>query len=639
VVRAATLEDAARAALEAAAESAFAVEAWLWIASPHGRSVVFSWNPVHGLRQSPPVPPEHFLEERHRRCVSGETFVERDPLRNRRWTFLPVPGPDRALGALAVCQEPGAAAMGPHVAALAATLGLKSAHLGSAKDLENERDRAAGWFKTMDAQIRILEGERQKLAALLSGTDAAVLVLDPQGTVLWANPVMASRLGHPNPSALAGTSCRILCGGAARCEDCPVRQVAERNELVHQERRETRGDEVRHHYVSAYPVRTPEGTVREILVMMQDLTDLETLRRSEARYHLLFERSADAMVMADPRTLRILSANRQARLLLGADPSGARAPALVDLHPAGVRADMERRYVELAHGRPLENVEVEVLDAKGRVLTCNACGTLFDLRGTEVVLLEYRDVTQVRQLQRELARADHLIALGTMNAGIAHEFKNRLAPLRAFGQLVSRKEPSPELIARHGPLLVGEVDRLAGLVRDILDYARPPEPRSETADLVALVRAMGQEFSREFSPMFQERGIRFHVAAGSLEPLPVLVDADQLRNVLFNLVQNGADALAGPDGSLEVSVVRSGDRALVLVRDSGHGIDEANLHRIFEPFFSTKGTRGTGLGMCIVKSLVEANRGRIDLASAPGQGTTVTLSFPIAHGDGARRAA
>jgi signal transduction histidine kinase len=110
----------------------------------------------------------------------------------------------------------------------------------------------------------------------------------------------------------------------------------------------------------------------------------------------------------------------------------------------------------------------------------------------------------------------------------------------------------------------------------------------------------------------------------------VLVDPNQLRNVLFNLVQNGIDAVNAPGGCVEIRVDAGEGRALCLVKDSGKGMEEAHVRRIFEPFFTTKGTKGTGLGMCIVKSLVEANQGRIQVSSVPGCGTTMILSFPLA---------
>jgi signal transduction histidine kinase len=280
-------------------------------------------------------------------------------------------------------------------------------------------------------------------------------------------------------------------------------------------------------------------------------------------------------------------------------------------------------------------MEVEVVAADGTLLTCNACGTLFDLDGTETLLVEFRDVTQIRRLQKELARADHLITLGTMNAGIAHEFKNRLAPLRAVSQIITMRASQDPTLARYSPLIIEEVDRLASLVRDILDYARPQEPRQEPVDLVLVTGRFVAEFSEEFAETLRGKGI----TCGFRHPgRPVLADIDpeQLRRIFLNLFKNSLEACGGSDtpSSVEVRVQESGAETVLTVVDTGCGMSAETADRVFDPFYTTKGSRGTGLGMCIVRSLVEANRGTIEVQSETGRGTTIVLRFPRAETPG-----
>jgi len=412
-------------------------------------------------------------------------------------------------------------------------------------------------------------------------------------------------------------------------------------DAFHQERARVQNGETRHYYVSAFPLLSVRGDVDEVLLTMQDLTDLETLRASEARYQLLFQRSADAMFTADTKDFRVRMANHEASRLTGLDESSLADRGLLDLHPESVREAMTAFYARIAAGEGTDNVETELLGPGGETLACNTMGTLFEEDAGPVLLVEYRDVSQVRRLQAELAQADHLIALGTMNAGIAHEFKNRLAPLRAFAQLLQVPGDHGDRITRHAPAIVGEVDRLSALVRDILDYARPTDAHRSDVDMVELVNNLCTGLSREHADRLSGTGITLRGPEPGREPLMARVDPDQVRRVLRNLLGNALDACEQNETenrlvSLDVRC-REGDTVL-RVTDTGGGITPEHRDRIFEPFFTTKGPRGTGLGMCIVQSMVRVNGGEITVESEPGHGTTVEVVFPAACRDEKRAA-
>ena len=593
------------------------------------------WSAGEGIRTAPGDPWQGFLDPvLERTLAEGKTVTTCGRVGDRElvWVSLPVAGSSKCYGMVSGGFDKEAADAAERLLPWAAALAVKLDAMVYRRQAVAERGRSASWFKTMDVQLRILERERQKLSAVVNKTDAAVFVAKTDGEFIWVNPALASWYGtDENPSHLLGRACRMICGHDTECEDCPVHLIRDGAPIVHQERRETRNGEARTLYVSAFPVRTPEGRVDEVMVMLQDLTDLETLRRSEARYHLLFERSTDAIVMADPQSLDIVMANRQARNLLGLRLDNGAPHNLLSLHPESARGVMRERYRRLALGRPLENVEVEVVARNEDTLTCNACGALFDLDGADVILVEFRDVTQVRKLQAELARADHLITLGTMNAGIAHEFKNRLAPLRAFAQMIGMRATDQEKLKAYSPMIISEIDRLTALVKDILDYARPQVPDLKRLDLVGLAAGMAAEFSREFRHRFREKNITCNVRVPEDESCPILVDPDQVRQVFLNLFKNSLEACegCGGGGRIQVQAYRWENIAVVRLEDTGCGMDEATLTRVFDPFFSTKGPLGTGLGMCIVKSLVEANRGAIHVESHPGEGTAIELRFPI----------
>jgi PAS domain S-box-containing protein len=614
--------EAAADALMQLLEEDQALEAKLWFECP-SQNLETEW-----ARDQAPSPRNAFMNDLRCRASEGNPIIVQDPNRETQWMALPVPGRDACSGVLVVAYPKSSAQDPARLAMLASMLGAKLLYFRSQHEATHDRERSLDWFKTLDDQIRILEGERQKLAALVNKTDAAVFVADPDGRITWVNPVMSRRhdlLRHRIPP---DTSCRLLCGTESGCDNCPVRLVREGMGILHQERWERREDGTRTLYVSAFPVRSPEGLVSSVLVMIQDITDLQTLRRSEARYQLLFERSADAMVMAMPGTLEIVMANRQAREFLGLDPGRVPHSSLIDLHPAMLRPDMKRRYDALAAGSPLENIEVGVVSKQGTRMM-NASGSVFDLDGTDVLLLEFRDVTRLRELQSELARADHLIALGTMNAGIAHEFKNRLAPLRMFAQLLATNRYEPERILSHAPLILREVDRLSTLVRDVLDYARPQIPHPDREHLARMLDDLTRECAKDYAPAIEGAGIQVEFCAAPELPV-VWIDGGQVRRAFVNLFKNALEALENHAGErvLRVDVTQDGNDVLLAITDSGPGIAPDALGRIFDPFYTTKGPRGTGLGMSITRSLIEANGGVIRVDSLISHGTRVEVRFP-----------
>lgn len=635
VVEAGSAMKAARNTMELVADLG-ATEVQLVIQLPSGLPLELSWSPDKGVVEEPGNPSD-ILDGLRRAasnknvataCISGESGEQ-------HWVCLPVPSPAGNLGTLSFSLRDNAPDCVLEFSLLATTLGTKIGQLHARDELLREIERNAGWFKTMDEQIRVLEGERQKFSALVNKTDAAIFVTDAEGQINWVNSVMARRYGNGDRQNLIGNRCNIVCRSPQEeCASCPVRLVRDGGTILHQERTEVRENETRHLYVSAFPVRAPEGHVSQVLVMLQDITDLETLRRSEARYQLLFERSADAIIMAEPESLEIVMANRQARTLLGIDPEAKKKPSLLELHPESVRNDMEKKYRQLRAGNPLENVEVAVIGADNESLTCNGCGTLFDLDGTEVILIEFRDVTQMRELQSELARADHLITLGTMNAGIAHEFKNRLAPIRAFAQLITLQRTHLDKLMSHAPLMIEEIDRLSALVRDILDYARPHNPSRVPERFGPLMQGYANEFIDEYKSTIDALGIVCECVAPEESRRLVHVDTSQVRRAFLNLFKNSLEAIAEIDGEkkLRIEIREEEDRGVVVISDTGCGISGENLSRIFDPFFTTKGPKGTGLGMCITKSLIEANGGTIEVNSTRESGTRVSLSFPVGSG-------
>ena len=240
------------------------------------------------------------------------------------------------------------------------------------------------------------------------------------------------------------------------------------------------------------------------------------------------------------------------------------------------------------------------------------------------------DQSALRSLENQLVRAEKLITVGVLSAGIAHEIGSPLAVIRGRAEQVLRDTP-PGPRADDLRVIIKHIDRISSTIRQLLDFSRrqPIAPRAVSLE-VAIERA------RELLQWkFESKKLELRVTLS--DELPMLAaDPDQLQQVIVNLLLNACDA-SEPAGEVVIRArALQEDQVQVDIADRGHGIAPEHLHAVFDPFFSTKKRgEGTGLGLSIVASIVRNHGGEISLDSAAGKGTTVTVRWPV-HREGAR---
>jgi two-component system sensor histidine kinase PilS (NtrC family) len=240
-------------------------------------------------------------------------------------------------------------------------------------------------------------------------------------------------------------------------------------------------------------------------------------------------------------------------------------------------------------------------------------------------IVNFQDLTELRKMEVQVKRGERLAAIGGLAAGIAHEIRNPLASISGSIELL---RTAPQVDAENRALMeivLREVDRLNGMVTELLEYARPRPAVPVPIDVVALIDETVRVFSQDRSGGAR---VRFDRRAG--DEITLQADPAQLRQVLWNLLRNAAEAMKETSGEIAVSYRARKDWVEILVSDDGVGIAREDQERIFEPFYTTK-SRGSGLGLAMVHRIVTEHGGTITVKSEVGRGTTVTVRLPIAR--------
>ena len=238
----------------------------------------------------------------------------------------------------------------------------------------------------------------------------------------------------------------------------------------------------------------------------------------------------------------------------------------------------------------------------------------------------FDDVTERSELERRLAQAEKLSAIGLLAAGVAHEVNTPLAVISTYAQMLARQVSGDPDKARLLEKITRQTFRASEIVNALLNFSRSAPGAFEEVDLNRLIR----ETLLLLEHQFQQAGIRVEL---ELEEGLGRVQGDpgKLQQVFLNLFLNARDAMEG-GGVLQVRSSSDGGQIVVEVRDTGPGIAPEHLHRIFDPFFTTKPPRrGTGLGLSISYGIVREHGGEIEVESRPGEGARFRVTFPPAR--------
>lgn len=322
--------------------------------------------------------------------------------------------------------------------------------------------------------------------------------------------------------------------------------------------------------------------------------------------------------------------NQRAGRILEIDPEVAKGRKVEDLFDG--RLSVFKEYIEhgLRWSRAESRSEIAIKDILGRETPIGLSSSIIrdndrSLRG---IIILFQDLTEAKKLNERIMAADRLAAVGQMAAGIAHEIRNPLASISGSVEVLKEELNLEGENQRLLQLILKESSRLNTILSDFLNFARISKAPAGRCDLCAMINEVVDLVkSDSHIPDTVKITVETH------RPLLMVVGGeDQIKQVLWNLVLNAAQAVDKKRGEINIvtgdfSDKDSKDMVKLSVADNGPGISEDTKKRIFDPFFSTK-SGGTGLGLPIVARIVDSLGGRVEVDSAPGTGTRISIYLP-----------
>ncbi|MBY0316138.1 MAG: PAS domain-containing sensor histidine kinase [Bdellovibrionales bacterium] len=266
--------------------------------------------------------------------------------------------------------------------------------------------------------------------------------------------------------------------------------------------------------------------------------------------------------------------------------------------------------------------DIKITDDQGelKTLRVKVSKLLDESEKKQGAILTFEDVTELTKLQGRVQQSEKLAAIGQLAAGIAHEIRNPLASISGSVQLMQSNANADSEDQTLMRIVIKEIDRLNKLITEFLDYAKPQAPLDDTIDLSFLLAEIVDAIKLDSS----SKDVEFMLSISS--GVVVQGHRDKIKQALWNIIINGLQAMEGkPRRRMEIQLKKQAEITLS-IKDYGTGIKPEHIHKIFEPFHTTK-SKGTGLGLAIVHSILETHKATVDVRSHYGEWTEMVITF------------
>lgn len=396
-------------------------------------------------------------------------------------------------------------------------------------------------------------------------------------------------------------------------------------------------------------IRNKEGKVTRVVGTDADITDFKTsdiaLHESEERYRAVIEQSGDCIFLVELKTRRILEANRSLSRLLGYEKEDIPSLTLYDVLDHE-KADVDEKIRSIIKNKGCFLGERRYRRRDGRTVDAEVSVNLITYGGKEVMCVVARDITdrkkqelERKKLEAQISESQRLESLGVLAGGVAHDFNNILVGILGSASLALEELPRGSSVRALVEQIEQSSRRAAELSKQLLAYSGNGRFVVAPLDLSELVREMRDLLAASIS---RDVAVEYRLESGGRM---IEADATELRQVLMNLVINAAEASAKPgvitvatgeevcgraylDSAVIGTDAGEGEYVFLEVSDTGCGMDDEMVSRIFDPYFSTKQS-GRGLGLAAVLGIVKGHRGALRVKSKPGGGSAFRVLFPV----------
>ena len=365
-----------------------------------------------------------------------------------------------------------------------------------------------------------------------------------------------------------------------------------------------------------------KGDAQELVESFQTMQ--RSLGKSERLLASVVESVEDCIFTTDVEG-RLITLNPAGRRLLGRDAAAGPLTRLDVLDEADRRRVGPAIKRAVANGRPWRGAVQGLTRARRRFPAHLAVSCVFDEKGQVLGTVGVlRDLTEQVATQQRLIQREKLASLGEMAAGVAHEIRNPLGGIKMATNLLSSSAMNDRRISQEmAQSITSGIAEIEAIIADLLDYARETRLDCQEYALGRILAPVVEACAADG----RARGVRV-VAHGLEDTVVASVDGQRLRQVFTNVMQNALEATERQrSGRVEVRLHQRETAGVVEIADNGVGIQPEHREKIFLPFYTTKPT-GTGLGMAIVKKIMDLHGGEIEIDSAPGRGTTIRLIIP-----------
>ena len=467
---------------------------------------------------------------------------------------------------------------------------------------------------------------------LMSTIPSSVLILDRHLRIMAANHNFLLKAGRSAETTVGQPLRKVFPDVIlkdARLAQL-LQQVIQTQQAVRGERLSYRapGVPLRMYYYSIVPL-IRDNRAEQIVLLMDDVTEQarlsEEIRQVERHLATIVESAGDIIVSTDSDG-RILTWNSAAERSTGWTFDEVREGCLHEVFAPEHRPLVKSIFDDKIEPETLGHPEWELLTKEGRCVPVSwAFSALKGERCMVGLVAIGRDLTERHKLEAQVIQAQKLASLGVMAGGIAHEIRNPLAVCSSAAQFLSAEELDPRFVRECAEQIHAACQRASFIIENLLRFARPSEAKNmEPVSLVAIVR-------HTLSLVENEARLNKVQVVTSLPARPLWVSgkASMLQQMLLNLVFNAFKAMPG-GGVLEMALRQEDSSAVIVVKDTGCGIDHESIDKIFDPFYTTRPPgEGTGLGLPLCYSVVSQHSGSIEVESAPGEGAAFTVRLPL----------